>query len=74
MKHTVISDKTTFKEISIPELDKAMNTFVPRSWSDKEVEIIRKYYGKVPADLLIKHLPGRTKTAMRGKAQNMGLA
>jgi hypothetical protein len=73
VKHAVISDKTTYKEIVIPDLEKAMSTFVPREWSQKETDIVKKYYGKVPADLLMKHLPGRTKAAMRSKAQNMGL-
>lgn len=43
----------TADTIVIPELEEAMANFKPRySWTEKDVAILKRYYGKVPMTLL----------------------
>lgn len=55
-------------DIIIPELDEIMKTYSPpKFWSEREIEIVKKYYRKVPKHDLLKYLPGRTYKAVQKK-------
>jgi len=57
-------------EIVIPELEDASINFKPRNipWSEEEIAILDKYYGKVPLVILSKHLRNRSADSIRVKA------
>jgi hypothetical protein len=59
--------------ILIPELEEAAAQYAPRGWSEEEIDLLKKYYGRVPIYLLTKHLPKKTKYAVQSKAQMIGL-
>jgi len=64
----------TVPGISIPELDEAEEAYRPRGyWSDGDIDILCRYYGKVPTRLLSKHLGGRTYAVIERQAIKMGL-
>ena len=67
--------KGSERPIVIPELEQAMKTYKPKNkpWTVREITILSEYYGKVPLDLLMKHLPDRTKAAIKHKAEYMML-
>lgn len=62
-------------EIQIPELEEAMASFKPHTpfWTEKEIAIVSKYYGKVPLAKLKEHLPMRSEHAIQHKARQLGL-
>lgn len=41
-------------------------------WSHDEVEVVKAFYGKVPASIIAKEL-GRSETSVIMKAYNLGL-
>jgi len=57
MRHKTVPHDTE-NEIIIPELEEAARNYIPkyRSWTEKEIAIVKKYYGKVPIGQLAKHL------------------
>ena len=59
--------------IIIPDLEQAAEQYRPHGWTTKELAILTKYYNRVPVLLLMKHLPGKTKSAIQGKAVVLGL-
>jgi len=60
-------------ELIIPELEEALQNYKPREWTAEEDAIMEKYYGRVPRDLLLKHLPGREWHQIQNKASREGL-
>lgn len=58
----------TDKEIVVPELEAHAKTYKPRNrpWSQREIAIVKKYYGRVPIAELLKHLDDRTINALDG--------
>lgn len=66
---------TQLRTILIPELEEAMaKQVVPREWTPREIAILKRYYNRVPLRVLKDHLPGRTRDAIRTKAQHMDLS
>lgn len=69
----------TTAEVSIEELDqwiqknKGKQTRHNRFWTPEEDAILLKYYKIVPMDMLMKHLPGRSKHAIESRASHHGL-
>lgn len=64
----------TIEDISIPELDELPDTEPPRRpWTEREVAILRKYYGRKPTDAIAKVL-NRTEKAVKFKARDIGLS
>ena len=54
-------------EVTIAELEEAVNNFTPtsRRWTTREFEIVRKYFGRVEMSELRKQLGGRTESSVR---------
>lgn len=54
------------------ELEQAKANYRPRCkpWRDDEVELLRRFYGKVPIHLLASKL-GRTTTGVKSKAKSL---
>jgi len=40
-----------------------------KTWQQKEVEILRKYYNQIPMEELLEKLPGRTENSIYKKVQ-----
>lgn len=59
-------------EIVVPELEKLRSEPRYRPWSARDEAVLRRYYGAVPTNALAEKL-GRTKVAVRMKAEHMGL-
>jgi len=57
--------------IDTDALDKLAESYVPRNkpWTDDEVAVLKKYYGRVPIDELAKAM-GRSKTSLQTKANH----
>jgi hypothetical protein len=57
----------------IPELEEAMARYQPHklSWSDKDIAILKKYYGRVPVTALESTLHRRSN-AIHDKAVELG--
>jgi len=50
--------------------DRRVGSF--RWWSDEEIEVLRKYYGKIPTNDLARVL-NRTPEAVRAQASRLGI-
>ena len=72
-KFPVVSDKSTFKEITIPDLEQELLSFSQSGWSSQEEQIMDRYYNRVPLPALMKHLQNKTKNAIHCKASEMGI-
>lgn len=60
-------------EILIPELEEAMETYIPRGhWSENDEKILKKYFGRVPIRTLEGYLH-KSRHAVNSKATIMGL-
>ena len=57
------------------ELEEIAKTYTPkyRPWTEKEDEMLRRYYGRVPLTMLVKKLD-RTKNSITGYAAKIGIA
>jgi hypothetical protein len=53
-------------EIVIPELEEIASDYRPRNtpWTEREMEILRRYYKRVPSADLLRFLPGRTMASI----------
>lgn len=64
--------------ILIPELEEAIEQGKTgkfgRGWSDKEIAILQKYYGRVDTALILPYLPGRTVSQIQNKAGRLGIS
>lgn len=59
--------------IVIPELEEAMETYIPRGcWSKEDEEVLKKYFGRVPIRTLEGYLH-KSRHAVNSKAAIMGL-
>jgi len=62
------------QEATLEELDQIARRFKPKhEWSDFEVEILKRYYGKVPNSLLAEKTH-HGEIAIRSMASKLGLA
>jgi hypothetical protein len=68
------------QEIIIPELEEEVKRNHGKTvnggglnWTEKEEKILKRYYGKVNLYILMKHLPGRTRSSVSSKARTMGI-
>ena len=68
-----VKDKTFFKEIIVPDLEQELNQYIPTGWGDREIELIDRYYNRVPLPALMKHLPGKSKNAVQCMASKLGV-
>ena len=68
-----VKDKTFFKEIIVPDLERELLGYVPTGWSDHEIVVVNRYYNRVPLPALMKHLPGKTKNAVQCMASKLGV-
>lgn len=60
-------------EIVIPELEEAACRYQPRqSWTEKEVAVMKKYYGRVPITQLAAYLH-RSVNAIHNRAAAFGM-
>jgi hypothetical protein len=66
-----LKDRIQEKTIIIPELEKILGQGIRQEWNSGDVEILKRYYGKVPVRALAKVL-GRTVSAVRNKADQVG--
>jgi hypothetical protein len=56
-----------------PELEKLVGKLRTRPWDDeKEINILKRYYGKVPTDALAIKI-GRSSNSIRDKAASLGI-
>lgn len=61
-------------EIIIPELEQAAENYRPRGqWSDREIAILKRYYGRVPITKLRDYVHHSIDACHR-KAGQLGLA
>ena len=69
-----LKDKTHEKPLVIPELEEFLSMgFRPiNNWTDDEVRILCRYYGRVPMKLLQKHIK-RTENAIQKMAKKLEL-
>lgn len=58
----------------VPELEALVGTYAPRNkpWTEKDLAILRKYYGKVDTKQLCKYL-GRSVSCVQDKARRHGI-
>jgi hypothetical protein len=68
----------TENEIIIPELEEAMEKGGVRGsgipcWTDEEIAILKKYYGYVSKELILKYLPQHNMDAIRSKAARINV-
>ena len=56
-------------------LEQAASDWQPRNnaWTEREIAVLERYYGKIPARVIAKQL-GRTSTSIYQKAQACGLS
>ena len=68
------SDTTAFEEVVVPELEKIAKTYAPRHnfWTSYEEAVLRKYYGKVPIEALVRFY-NRTENAIYHQARKLGM-
>lgn len=66
--------KGNSREVRIPELEKEMAKFKPRTrfWTDDEIVVLKKYYGRVPTKKLAEYLK-RSGSGVRCKAQTLSM-
>jgi hypothetical protein len=58
--------------IIIPELEKMASETRKTYWTEREILILREYYGKLPTKKLAEYL-SRSITSVTNKAQTLGL-
>lgn len=69
-----LKDKTHEKPLVIPELEKILSSgfrVVP-TWTDDEVRILCRYYGRVPTKMLQKYIK-RSESAIQKMAKKLEL-
>ena len=59
-------------EIVIPELEDLPDIEYKREWTDWEIGVLRKYFGRKPTEAIGKVLK-RTTAAVQSKAMGLGL-
>lgn len=59
------------EEITVPELEESQSEY--RMWTEREIAILRKYYGKAKTGKIAEVLK-RSKSAVQAKALELGLS
>ncbi|HOK27558.1 MAG TPA: hypothetical protein PLI21_00860 [Methanomassiliicoccaceae archaeon] len=62
--------RVELEEIVVPELEESTSNY--RMWTEREIAILRKYYGKADTRRIAEVL-NRSKNAVQSKAVELGL-
>lgn len=69
-----MSTKAELETFVVPELENAISPrpYINAEWPDRDVQVLLKYYGRVPNKNLVKVL-NRTLSAITSKAARLGI-